>query len=248
MSVGLVDLHLHLLPGIDDGSKSLDDTLDMARALIALGYTQAAPSPHARSEYASKDAALCSTKLTEVRAALRDASLALELFPNAENFFLEDALLPSVATGTARTLGSGKVLLVEAPYQGPLPMLADIVFRMKVKGVTPLIAHPERCMEFEKKGRAAEMVNAGALLQLDMGALIGRYGKTPEKLARSFLDEGLYAVAATDLHSPVNAQQWVGDSLKALEKAVGARAYQALVSTNPGSLLQGIVANKGHGP
>jgi protein-tyrosine phosphatase len=246
--VGLVDLHLHLLPGIDDGARSLDDTLEMARALIALGYTRAAPSPHARTEYASRDAVLCAAKLEEVRGALAAAGLALELFPNAENFFLEDALLPSVANGTARTLGSGKVLLIEAPYQGPLPMLADLVFRMKVKGVTPLIAHPERCMEFEKKGRAAEMVNAGALLQLDVGALIGRYGKTAEKLARAFLADGLYAVAATDLHSPVNAQQWVGDSLKALEKAVGARAYAALVSTTPASLLQGIVANKGHAP
>jgi protein-tyrosine phosphatase len=133
------------------------------------------------------------------------------------------------------------VLLIEAPYQGPLPMLADLVFRMKVKGVTPLIAHPERCFEFEKKGRAAEMVRAGALLQLDMGALIGRYGKTAEKLARQFLGEGLYAVAATDLHSPVNAKAWVSDSLKALEKAVGAKVFQGLVSSRPAALIEGVV-------
>jgi protein-tyrosine phosphatase len=120
-------------------------------------------------------------------------------------------------------------------------MLADLVFRMKVKGVTPLIAHPERCFEFEKKGRAAEMVRAGALLQLDMGALIGRYGKTAEKLARQFLGEGLYAVAATDLHSPVNAKAWVSDSLKALEKAVGAKVFQGLVSSRPAALIEGVV-------
>ena len=144
--MGRVDLHLHLLPGIDDGSKSLDDTLAMARALGALGYTKLAPSPHARSEYASVDAALCAQKLDEVRAAVQAAGLQLELFSNAENFFLEDALFPSIAAGTARTLGQGKVLLIEAPYQGPLPMLADLIFRMKLKGITPLIAHPERCM------------------------------------------------------------------------------------------------------
>lgn len=238
---GLVDLHLHLLPGIDDGSKSIDETLEMARTLASLGYTKLAPSPHARSEYASLDAAVCATKLDEVRAALARESIALELFSNAENFFLEDSLMPSIASSTARVLGRGKVLLIEAPYQGPLPMLADLVFRMKVKGVTPLIAHPERCFEFEKKGRAAEMVRAGALLQLDMGALVGRYGKTAEKLARQFLSDGLYAVAATDLHSPVNAKAWVSDSLKALEKAVGAKAYQALVSTRPAALIEGVV-------
>jgi protein-tyrosine phosphatase len=237
---GFVDLHLHLLPGIDDGSKSMDDSLEMARALTSLGYTRAAPSPHHRAEYASRDAALCEQKRAEVQAALTAAGLCLELFPNAENFFLDETLMATMGTPAARTLGRGKVLLVEAPYQGPIPMLAELVFRMKLKGTTPLIAHPERCFEFEKKGRAAELVQAGALLQLDMGALIGRYGKTAEKLARQFLGEGLYAVAATDLHSPVNAKAWVGDSLKALEKAAGAKAFRELVEARPAALLQGV--------
>ena len=237
---GLVDLHLHLLPGIDDGSKSLEETLQMARALVSLGYTHAAPSPHHRAEYPSRDQALCLSKLEEVRAALHAESIALELFVNAENFFLDETLLPSLGTIASRTLGQGRVLLVEAPYQGPLPMLTSMVFRMKLKGVTPLIAHPERCFEFEKKGRAAELVQAGALLQLDMGALIGRYGKAAEKLARQFLSDDLYAVAATDLHSQVNAKAWVGDSLKALEKAAGAKRFEALVKTRPAALLRGV--------
>jgi protein-tyrosine phosphatase len=236
----MIDLHLHLLPGIDDGSKSLEESLEMARALVSLGYTAAAPSPHHRDEYASKDPALCAAKLAEVKAALAQAGLALELFTNAENYFLEETLMSSLGTSASRTLGSGKVLLVEAPYQGPIPMLSSLVFKMKLKGVTPLIAHPERCFEFEKKGRAAELVQAGALLQLDMGALIGRYGKAAEKLARQFLADGLYAVAATDLHSPVNAKAWVGDSLRALEKAVGAKAFRDLVETRPAALLKGV--------
>lgn len=235
--MGFVDLHLHLLPGVDDGSKSMAETVEMARALSSLGYTTLAPSPHARREYASFDRSLCVTKLEEVRQTLANEGLALELHRNAENFFLEESLF----SAEPRVLGEGKVLLVEAPYQGPLPMLHDIIFRMKLKGVTPLIAHPERCFEFEKKGRAAELVRAGALLQLDMGALIGRYGKTAEKLARTFLSDGLYAVAATDLHAPINAAKWVGDSLKALEKAVGSKGFSELVQHRPAKLLSGVV-------
>lgn len=235
--MNFVDLHLHLLPGIDDGAKTLEDSLEMARALTRLGFTQAAPSPHARDEYASGDVALCATKLTEVRGELERAGIGLALHSNAENFFLEPTLFPSMA----RTLGTGKVLLVEAPYQGPLPMLGELIFKMKLKGVTPLIAHPERCFEFEANTRAADVVAQGALLQLDIGALIGRYGKTAEKLARKFLDAGLYAVAATDLHSPVGAEKWVADSIKALEKAVGARALSQLLSERPAKLLSGVV-------
>lgn len=238
---GFVDLHLHLLPGIDDGSKSMADTLEMAKALKNLGYSKLAPSPHFRREFASFDRALCVTKLEETRVALGDAGFTFELHRNAENFFLEESLFTSLGTPEARHLGQGKVLLVEAPYQGPLPRLNDVIFRMKLKGITPLIAHPERCFEFEKKGRAAELVQAGALLQLDMGALIGRYGKTAEKLARTFLSEGLYAIAATDLHSPVGAEKWVTDSLKALEKAVGSKVFDDMVRQRPEKLLSGVV-------
>ncbi|GMU61258.1 MAG: capsular polysaccharide biosynthesis protein [Myxococcaceae bacterium] len=237
--MGLVDLHLHLLPGVDDGSRSLDDSLAMARALKALGFLQLAPSPHHRVEYPSRSRELCAAKLEEVRSAIDAAGLGLTLHPNAENFFLDDELLSDLASGRLRLLGKGKVLLLEAPYQGPLPMLGDLVFRLKLKGVTPLIAHPERCFEFERKGRAAELVQHGALLQLDVGALTGRYGKTPQKLARGFLDDGLYAVAATDLHSPAKAEQWVGDSLAALEKAVGKAGFDELFRVRPEKLLVG---------
>lgn len=234
----MVDLHLHLLPGIDDGCKTMDDTLAMARTLVALGFTHVAPSPHNRPEYASREVAL--QRLEEVRVELARASIALVLDVNAENFFLDETLLVKLPTPESRRVGTaGKYLLVEAPYTSPLPQLADVLFRMKLKGVTPLIAHPERCLEFERKGRAAEAVQAGALLQLDVGALVGRYGKSAQKLARQFLDDGLYAIAATDLHSPVGAEQWVAESLKALQKHVGAKAFASLTETNPSLILRG---------
>ncbi len=237
--MGFVDLHLHLLPGIDDGSKSIEESVAMGKALVSLGYTHAAPSPHRRHEYLSKDVALCAVRLNEVKAEFGKEGVALALYSNAEHFFLEEDLLPSLGT-TAQGVGASSVLLVEAPYTTSLPMLNEMIFRMGLKGVTPLIAHPERCFEFEKKGRAAELVAAGALLQLDMGALIGRYGKTAQKLARQFLDDGLYAVAATDLHSPVKAEAWLGESLKALEKAVGAQGFSELVEKRPRRVLEGL--------
>lgn len=234
-----VDLHLHLLPGVDDGCKTMDETLEMARVLVKLGYASAAPSPHHRPEYAPRDVALA--RLDEVRAEFQRAGIALSLEPNAENFFLDEALLASLPTPESRRVGpKGTFLLVEAPYTAPLPQLPDVIFRMKLKGVTPLIAHPERCYEFEKKGRAAEAVRSGAALQLDVGALIGRYGKTAQKLARSFVDEGLYAISATDLHSPLGAEKWVSESLNALEKLVGAAAFKLLTETNPRRILDGL--------
>ncbi len=231
---GFVDLHLHLLPGVDDGCKTLDETVEMAKVLVSLGFSAAAPSPHNRPEYAPAERALAALETVTAELQARGVGLALE--PNAENFFLDENLLATLSRRIGR---AGAYLLVEAPYTAPLPSLVDHIFRMKLKGVTPVIAHPERCFEFEKKGRAAQVVDQGAVLQLDIGALIGRYGKTAQRLARSFLDEGLYGIGATDLHSPVGAAAWVAESIKALEKAAGSAALTKLLGTNPARVLAG---------
>lgn len=228
------DLHLHLIPAVDDGCRTMDDSLAMARALVAMGFQTAAPSPHHRPEYATAQVAL--QQLDALKAELAAQSIPLELHVNAEHFFLDDTLMAGLPT--ARKIG-GNTLLVEAPYTSALPMLTEIIFRMKVKGVTPLIAHPERCLEFEKKGSAQAAVHAGALLQLDIGAILGRYGKAAQKLSKTFLDAGLYAVAATDLHSPVGAQDWVGQAIAALGKGWGAEMLQRLLADNPAALLRG---------
>lgn len=233
---GFVDLHCHLLPGVDDGARTLDDALEMARALVDLGFSTVAPSPHARPEYAPVDEV--DAKRAELAAALERERIPLTLGRNAENV-LDDAFLRGLGTPSARMLGPGRYVLVELPYTAPVPALPDILFRIRTKGVVPLIAHPERCLEFERKGRAAEAVRAGALLQLDVGALTGRYGPAPKKLSRAFLDEGLYAVAATDLHAPVGARDWVGRSLAELRSRAGEQAYVRLMRDTPSRLLAG---------
>jgi len=233
---GFVDLHCHLLPGVDDGARSLEDALEMARALVSLGFSTVAPSPHARPEYAPVE--VVEARLGELGDALARERIPLTLGRNAENV-LDEAFLRGLGTPAARMLGAGRYVLVELPYTAPVPALPDILFRIRTKGIVPLIAHPERCLEFERKGRAEEAVRAGALLQLDVGALTGRYGGAAKKLSRAFLDAGLYAVAATDLHGPVGAREWVGRAMEELGRRAGERAFARLLRDTPASLLAG---------
>jgi protein-tyrosine phosphatase len=243
---GLCDLHCHLLPGVDDGARTLEDALEMARALVDLGFTTVAPSPHARPEYLSHSRETVEVRLAELREALGREGVRLSLGTNAENF-LDEIFVRGLGTPEARLLGAGKYVLVELPYTAPVPALTDILFRIRLKGVTPLLAHPERCLEFERSGRAAEAVRTGALLQLDVGALTGRYGGMAKKLARAFLEDGLYAVGATDLHAPVGAREWVGKALTELRSRVGERAFTRLMATSPARLLAGEPLESGQG-
>jgi protein-tyrosine phosphatase len=234
---GLCDLHCHLLYGLDDGARTLNESLEMARILVDLGFSEVAPSPHARSEYPPGRVAL--ERLAEVQSALTEAQIPLALSSNAENYLFEDQFLQTLGTTDARLLGNGPYLLVELPYTAPVPTLLDLIFQMRLKGVRPLFAHPERCLEFQRKGRAAEAVAAGALLQLDIGALIGRYGRGAKALATQLLEEGLYALAATDLHSPSGAREWLERSLSELRHRIGERGFTALISDQPKKILAG---------
>lgn len=234
---GFCDLHCHLLYGLDDGAKTIEDTLEMARALVDLGFSIVAPSPHNRPEYAAR--AVAFSRLMEVQEALLLASIPLALSPNAENFILDKNFVAAIGTPEARLLGKGGYVLVEAPYLAPVTALLEIIFRVRLKGVIPLIAHPERCQEFERTGRAADAVRAGACLQLDVGALTGRYGPRARRLSRAILDQGLYSVAATDLHSPHQARVWLGQAFAELRSRVGPQTFESLVKTNPLKILAG---------
>ena len=234
---GFVDLHCHLLPGVDDGARTSEDALEMARALVDLGFVAVAPSPHARPEFATRE--VCAERLATLAESLERAQVPLRLHSNAENALVLDGFLEGLGTDAARTVNGGRYVLVEAPYQAPVPALPELVFRIVRRGVTPLFAHPERCLEFDRPGRAAEVVRLGARLQLDLGALVNRYGPVARRLARSFLEEGLYAVAATDLHGPTGARDWVGKALAELRVRAGNAGVTELLGTNPGAVLRG---------
>jgi len=235
----LVDLHCHLLWGIDDGCRGPEDAVAAARALAALGYTEAAQTPHARADFPSRDAALCEARFVDLAALLAREGVRLELHRGAENF-LDELFLDRVARGEARGLGAtGRYVLVELPFAGAVPQLPDLLFRIRLKGLVPLMAHPERCAEFERPGRAEEAVRLGAALQLDVGALTGRYGKNARRQAERILGDGLYAVAATDLHGPVEAERWVAEALGALQRRAGAAEARRLCQDNPRRVLAG---------
>lgn len=237
--MGLVDLHCHLLWALDDGCETPEETLATARVLAALGFDEVAPSPHAVLALPSGDAARCEARRAEAQALLAAEGISIALHAAAENR-LDAEFFARAAGPDRRGIGpTGRWALVEAPFRLPLPSLASHVAGLRALGVRPLVAHPERCAEFERAGRAEEVVRAGAALQLNVGALAGVYGPKARALAERFLGDGLYAVAATDLHGPLGAGDWLAEALEALERRAGAAGVERLLARNPRRILAG---------
>lgn len=238
-AMDLVDIHSHMLWGLDDGCRSPAETLAAARAFAALGYTDLAPSPHAQARYPGGDAGACAARLDEARALLAAEGVAIRLHRNSESILGAD-YLTALARGEARAMGEGqRYALLELPFLDAVPDMADLIGRIREAGLVPVVAHPERCLEFDQPGRAAEAVRAGAALQLNIGSLNGRHGPMASELAARFLDDGLYALGGSDLHGPHDAAEWIDEALTAIEKRVGVAAVRRLCSENPLRALRG---------
>jgi protein-tyrosine phosphatase len=237
--MGLVDIHCHILWALDDGCRTPDETLEAAWALAALGFTDVAPSPHAQARYASGDQAVAAERLAEARALLEREGVPLRLHRGAENQ-LDDRYLASLEQGGRRGLGEGETFaLVELPFGDEVPDLPERLVRLRNRGVRPILAHPERCLEFERPGRAAEAVALGAVFQLNLGSLTGRHGALAQDLADELLEAGLYAIAGTDLHGPVAAADWIDEALSVLEARSGLAEVRRLCEENPLRALRG---------
>jgi protein-tyrosine phosphatase len=237
--MGFVDLHCHLLWELDDGCRSPEETVAAARALAAIGYSDVAASPHVQARYAGGDRERSELRLEEARSLLRAEGVRLALHGGGENF-LDLEFLARAGTREMRGVGEqGRYALVELPFQATVPELPELVAAAVAMGVTPLVAHPERCLEFLKPGRAAEAVLCGAVLQLNLGSLTGRHGQMARSLAERFFDDGLYAVGGTDLHAPDGAEDWIGEALEALATRGGEAALHRLCEDNPRRVLAG---------
>jgi protein-tyrosine phosphatase len=232
----VIDLHTHILPGIDDGARTLADAIAMAEAALADGVGAVAATPHVRDDYPTS-ASTMQSRLGEVRAALDRAGLPLRVLSGGELALDRLDLLPDEELRRFGLGGNQGVLLLEMPYSGwPLELLSRVL-ELRDRGIRAVLAHPERNPEVQATGeRLRAAVNAGALVQITGASLDGRLGRKARAAARSLLDASLVHMLASDAHMP----EVRGIGLSAAALAVGdERLARWLTEEIPAALLAG---------
>lgn len=196
---GFVDLHCHLLPGLDDGPPDDADAVALARALVADGVTTVAATPHRTARFATPVPELIE-RVAQLRALLADHDVPLEVLMGSE--VAVDALLDMHDDELqALRLGGTGPLLVELPLGQPIGDPTWPVRQLLDAGVPVLLAHPERIPLLQADQRPLQaLVELGAHAQVTSGSLIGRYGRTAQAVAALMLDAGLIDVIASDAH------------------------------------------------
>jgi len=202
MLVPVLDLHSHLLPGLDDGAASLADSLEMARAAVEAGIAVVAATPHVRADYPTEPRAM-EEALAAVRTAVAEAGIPLEVLPGGELALDRLELLEPGELARFGLGGNPHCLLLEFPYTGWPLGLGEQVFRLRTAGIRPVLAHPERNPEVQARPeRLGSLIESGALVQVTAASLDGRLGRASRQAGLALLGLGFVHLLASDAHAP----------------------------------------------
>ena len=195
----MIDLHCHILPGVDDGPPSLEHTMALAKAQCAAGVRRVLATPHVTWDIPTTSEQV-RDGVAAVNAALSEAELPLEVLTGGEIALTRVAELDDEEL-RALALGGGPWLLVESPLTPSAAGFDNVLHHLQARGHRIVLAHPERCPAFQREPeRLASLVHAGMLTSITAGALVGRFGSTVQRYAHELVKDGLVHNVASDAH------------------------------------------------
>ena len=199
------DMHSHFIPGIDDGAKTIEDSLLLLRAMKDMGYKTIITTPHVMIDYYPNTTATIQAGLQRVQDALKENNIELSIKAAAEYYIDEHFISLLDNKEPLLTIYQNEVLVEFSMLYEP-PMLADVIFKMLGAGYRPIIAHPERYMFFHRDmGRFRELKDRGCMLQLNMLSIAGYYGQNIKQVADQLMQKGMYDYCGSDMHHEKHA-------------------------------------------
>lgn len=218
-STMLVDFHNHVLPGIDDGSKSMEDSMTMLRNFEALGLKKVIASPHSMADgYINSNEKILQLR-EEVRLEIKKNNINLE-FDAAAEYYMDELFMEKLERKDLLTIGNNYVLM-ELSYLSKPNNTGEVIYKMQISGYRLILAHPERYPYYYEDSFAnyKNFKDRGVFFQINLGSLVGKYGAQAKYTAEKMIDENMVEFVSSDLHT-VPQFQMLRDCLKSkhLEK------------------------------
>jgi protein-tyrosine phosphatase len=199
LSILKTDVHSHLIPGIDDGSTDLEDSINLIRGLQELGYSKLITTPHIMSDFYRNTPEIIREGLDKVREELYKQSIEIEIDIAAE-YYCDGDFEKRIGQSELLTFGDRHILF-ELSYLNPSDNFETVTFKLQMEGYKPVLAHPERYpywyQSFEKY---AEIRDKGVLLQLNLASLTGHYGSVPKRIAERLIENDMVDLLGSDMH------------------------------------------------
>lgn len=232
--MGFVDLHNHCLFGLDDGARDLSTSRAMLDALAALGFTEVFATPHQKAGQFMPARAAVDQALAEVRAAVPTGPTLRLGFEN----MWDEVFFERSQHDTIPSYDDGDAFLFELRTQVMPVGLIEHLFRFRMSGKAPVLAHPERYEALWTDAGLADKLRRQAAFVVDLAALVGYHGKPQQKAARRFVEDGWAAAVATDAHT-VEDVRTAAEGVAWIEKKLGTRTVERLLDDGPRAILLG---------
>lgn len=236
----MIDLHNHLLPGIDDGPATLEESLQLAHIAVSDGISHMVVTPHIHPGRYENQIATIEPVLQQLRAALVEQAIPLTLSMGAE-LRISAEMISMIPAGKIPFLGEWegkKVLLLELPHSHIPPGSDKLIGWLKAQNIIPMIAHPERNKEIINNiDKINPFIEQGCLLQVTAMSVAGQFGEKPFEIAKELLIRGWVTVMATDAHNISHRPPILTDGLTAATQMIGAEAAQRLVKETPEQII-----------
>ena len=236
----MIDIHAHILPGLDDGAQDMESALAMVELASESGVTAIAATSHSnwRGVYTNYWDEGLRRDFMNFQKALSAAEIAVTIFPGMEIFGTPD--VPELLRESKLiTLAHSRYPLIEFPFQDYGQQATQVLADVTAMGYRPVVAHPERYRYTQEYPHLLNhWVDMGCLLQVNKGSLMGRFGRAAEMLSLSLVDRGFAAFVASDAHSPVARTTWLMDVRNFLSEEYSEDLARLLLEDNPKKLLE----------
>jgi len=239
----MVDIHCHILPGVDDGARSIEDSLAMLKNAREAGVEIVIATPHFFRGVYEIEFAEREQMIAELQKVANENGIDIQIRPGVE-YYLSPDICDNISKLAEFTLNNnGRYILVELPRQGIPPYVGNVLSDLEAHGLTPIIAHPERNIIIGRNPNILfDLVLRGCIAQLNVGSILGLYGRTSQKTAQVLLTNRLLHLVASDMHSPRSPS--MNQAVPMIESLLGSESASRMFNEIPHRILEGETFDK----
>lgn len=214
----MLDLHTHIMPDVDDGSRDFYTTLKMLKNAVDEGIDHLVVTPHFKKNVFDNSLEFIQKRFEELQDFIKENNINIKLYKGQEVFIKENTL-ESFENGEIGTINNGRYMLVEFSLKELPERSLDILYELKINGIIPIIAHPERYkFVYEDIRCLNQFIEDGCLFQLNSGSITGYFGKKVKKVAHKLVEDGLYSFIGSDAHNDNSRNTNLNQALKEVYK------------------------------
>lgn len=233
----MIDTHSHILPGIDDGSQDIEESIEMLKEAYEAGFTAIISTSHYIEESYHTDTARREELIQILQERLEKENINIKIYNGAEAYIVSN-LTELIQKEILPTINSTRYLLMELPMHSEIIYLDYIISNLQNQGIVPIIAHPERYSYVQKNPKILmDLIEKGVLFQANYGSIIGNYGREAEKTVKKLLKNGIVHFLGTDSHREHGIYEQIPMICKKLEKLIGREKLEKLSKINPQIIL-----------